>query len=152
MKHEILPQSFEKIEFGAPAKVPLTRKEKLERWATVLEQHRGPLKVLHRIEYLSSEQRAALRSDDSALSIAFADPVLRAAGLSDDRLGEAIGFFEITEDEAHHLLCDCHYHGPMTSSGLASRVRVTARHVTMRQMWDKARGTIAGYFGRPQHG
>lgn len=145
MKHEVLPQSFEKIAFDAPEPIPMTRQEKLERWAVALDQHRGPLKTLHRIEYLSAEQRAALRSEESALAIAFADPVLRTAGLASDRLGDAVSFFELTEDEAHHLLCDCHYHGPMTSTGLAARVRATARRMTMRQAWNAVRA----WFGRP---
>jgi hypothetical protein len=43
--------------------------------------------------------RDALRATDSPISVAFADPILRAAGLKDDTYGEAERFFEITDGD-----------------------------------------------------
>jgi hypothetical protein len=48
-----------------------------------------------------------LRADDSPLTVAYADPVLRASGLESDRLGDAMAFFELSERQAHRLLCSC---------------------------------------------
>src|SRR5512132_1306840 len=75
---------------------PLTKCERLERWAEVLERQGGRrLKTLFEIEYLSRAERAALRANDSPLSVAFADARLRGEGLADDTVGEAIAFFGV---------------------------------------------------------
>ncbi|WP_299642770.1 hypothetical protein [Devosia sp.] len=101
----------------------LDRREKITRWAAALDTHGGALNALRGIEYLPYAQRRAYRRGDSPLSIAFNDPVLRTAGLAGDTLGDAMDFFEISSDDAHQLLCDCHYRGSMTGRGLARRLR-----------------------------
>jgi hypothetical protein len=101
----------------------LNRRQKLARWAAALDIHGGPLDAPRGIEYLPDSLRLAYRSDNGPLSIAFNDPMLRAAGLTGDTLGEVMDFFEITADDAHRLLCDCHYLGSMTGRSLASRLR-----------------------------
>jgi hypothetical protein len=96
---------------------PLTKCERLERWAEVLERAGGrQLKTLFEIEYLSRAERAALRADDSPLSVAFADTRLRAAGLAGDTVGEAIAFFGVSEMEMHRILCFCHHGDTMCSA------------------------------------
>jgi hypothetical protein len=59
--------------------------------------------------------------------VAFADPVLRDAGLDGDTFGHAQKFFELSWGEAHELLCDCHYYGAMDGETVAGRVRALAR-------------------------
>jgi hypothetical protein len=108
--------------------VTLPRRERLMRWADALEAHHEKLNALREIEYLSPEERRAYRGSNTPLTIAFKDPVLREAGLSDDNLGTAMDFFEMTDEDAHRLLCDCHYMGTMTGSGLAHRIRHFAEH------------------------
>jgi hypothetical protein len=49
--------------------------------------------------------RAAMRSDSSPISVAFADPVLRAAGLENDSYGEAKRFFKLTDRQLHKIIC-----------------------------------------------
>lgn len=86
----------------------LSRRERLERWAEVLE--RAPerrLRSLGEIELVPKAERPALRADNSPLTIAYADPVLRTAGLGGDRLGDAMAFFDLSERQAHRLLCSC---------------------------------------------
>jgi hypothetical protein len=61
--------------------------------------------------------RDALRGIDSPISVAFADPILRAAGPEDDTYGEAKRFFEITEGELHDVLCFCHHGDGMSTVG-----------------------------------
>ena len=48
------------------------------------------------------------RGDDTPLSIAFADPVLRAEGLADDSYGAAKRFFGLSDGQLHYVVCSCH--------------------------------------------
>ena len=108
-------------------KPPMTRVERLERWAEVLE--RDPDRVLtslEEIEWKSESERRDMRADDSALTVALEDPVLRAEGLASDRLGDAMAFFRLTDREAHFALCSCVYGQSMQARVAARRVRMIA--------------------------
>jgi hypothetical protein len=123
------------------ARRTMSRRERLERWATVLENHgHGSLNALRRIEFLPEDERMLVRADNSPLSLAAQDPILAAEGLASDRLGDAINFFELRQEEAHYLLCDCHFHGSMTASNVAWRVRAVGRRNIVREFWDRAFG------------
>jgi len=118
---------------------PMSRRARLERWAEILEALQGrPLVALRRVEFLPEEERVTLRADNSPIALAQQDPILFAEGLTDDRLGEAMKFFDLSYQEAHYLLCDCHFHGSMTASNVASRVRSIARRNIVREFWDRA--------------
>ena len=127
MKHHRLE------ELGAVAEVvpfnitKMSRRERLDRWANLLDRIPGKLNALTRIEYLPAAERLEARADNSPLEVAFKDPVLREEGLSGDRLGEVMRFFDISDRQAHRLFCDCHYHGQMTGVGLAQRLRLIAK-------------------------
>jgi hypothetical protein len=108
--------------------VTLSRHERLMRWADALQSHGQSLNALREIEYLSPEERRAYRDANTPLTVAYKDPVLREAGLGDDSLGSAMDFFEMTDEDAHRLLCDCHYMGTMTGTTLANRIRHYAEH------------------------
>lgn len=118
------------------------RRERLERLAALLDQHKDPVRLLARIEYLSAPQRALLRADPSPLTIAFQDPVFQAQGLKSDRLGDAMDFFALNEGQAHHLLCDCHYADTVTPAMIAARVRAVARRPSLAERWDKVRRAV----------
>jgi hypothetical protein len=114
----------------------MSRRERLERWATVLAaESERELVALVRIEGLRGDRRRALRQDSSPLAIAFADPVLREQGLTGDTYGEIARFFELSDGDAHYLICDCWYHGTMTAGTAAARIRVLNQHTTLRDMW-----------------
>lgn len=145
MKHEnldALRQTADVVPVGAEGKI-MTRRERLERWATLIERHQGPLRPLARVEYLPADQRASLRGDDTPAAVAFRDPVFRAAGLVSDTYGDIRQFFELSEHDAHHILCSCHYPGGMTSARVASRMRSQANRNTARELWYKARDAIS---------
>jgi hypothetical protein len=109
---------------------PLSKSERLERWAEALEcEGERRLHTLYEIEYAPPAERAALRADDSPLSVAFNDPRLRAEGLTGDTVGDAIGFFGISERELHNILCFCHHGDTMLAEVAAARVRFAARHL-----------------------
>jgi hypothetical protein len=102
----------------------LSRQERIDRWVELLE--RDPtrrLNSLGEIEYKPPAERALVRADDSPLTVAYQDPVLRAEGLASDRLGDAMNFFELSDNEAHRALCSCLGGRTMESRAFAQRVR-----------------------------
>lgn len=124
MKHQSPEQLREAASIVAEKLGTLTRRERLNRWADLLEQRPGSLEPLYRIEYLSEEERRAYRGGDATpLAVAFRDPVLRSDGLGGDTLGDAMDYFEMDDEDAHRLLCDCHYMGSLTGGNLAARLR-----------------------------
>ena len=103
---------------------PLSKSERLERWADALEHEgRRHLKTLFEVEYAPPAERAALRADDSLLTVAFNDPRLRAEGLAGDTVGDAVAFFGMSEMELHDIICFCH-HGATMAAGLPPVTRM----------------------------
>jgi hypothetical protein len=124
---------------------PLTKCERLERWAEVLERQGGRrLKTLFEIEYLSRAEWAAKRANDSPLSVAFGDGHLRAAGLAGDTIGDAVAFFEVSEIEMHRILCFCHHGDTMSADAAAARVRAAA----VRAAWNRPLRMSSMFIGR----
>src|SRR5919112_155441 len=72
---------------------PLSREERLQRWIDLLERDPARrLNSLGEIEFKPPAERALIREDNSPLTVAYEDPVLRADGLASDRQGHlAIG-------------------------------------------------------------
>ncbi len=125
-------KTLEELKQVAEVRPPLARdrmskRQRLERWAEALE--RAPqrhLRSLFETEHMSPGRRYALREDNSPLTVAFEDSVLRAEGLESDRYGDALKFFELSDGELHHIVCYCH-HGPtMAPKAVARRVRAAA--------------------------
>src|SRR5690349_171246 len=105
---------------AGPDAARAVRRARLERFAALLDRSEGKLHLLTRIEYISKSAREAMRTDESPLAVAYADPVFRAQGLASDRLGEVMRFFALSWAETHHLFCDCHY-GSMAAVPARSR-------------------------------
>ena len=106
----------------------LTRRERLERWADLLEREPSrQLKTLHEIEFQPRSKRGEMRADGSPLSVAYADPVLRTEGLASDKLGDAITFFELSDGQVHRLLCSCMYGFRIEAGTAARQIRKIAR-------------------------
>lgn len=130
MEHKRVDQlrSVADVEFTLPRDL-MSRRERLERWAELLE--RDPRKRLHslgEIEFQPRDTRHLMRADDSPLTVAFNDPVLRAQGLASDRLGDAITFFEMSDGDAHRVLCSCLNGRTMEAGTSARRIRAIANH------------------------
>src|SRR5690348_1991306 len=116
--------------------VELTRDERLERWARVLEAvPDGGLSPFQEVEFMSSAACLALRQARSPLAAAFGDPVLRGAGLGSDRYGDGIEFFGLSYAQAHRILCSCGYLGTMRGTDVARRVRTVAQRRRRRASW-----------------
>ncbi|MCB5175827.1 MULTISPECIES: hypothetical protein [Microvirga] len=123
MEHRPLSELSSVADLKKPVRV-LSRRERLDRWAELLEREPDRLlRTLDEIEWKPKAERRALRADDSALTIAFNDPVLRSDGLGSDRFGDAVDFFQISEHDAHIVLCSCHGGESMRSEEAARRVR-----------------------------
>jgi hypothetical protein len=113
---------------------PMSRYERLQRWADALEREGGrQLNTLFRIEYAPRSERGRMRVDDSLLSVAYADPHLRAEGLAGDTVADATSFFGLGERELHDITSFCHYGPTIAAATAASQIRATAalrRHET----------------------
>jgi hypothetical protein len=102
----------------------LSKKELLERWALALEKRRGlRLRTLRETEHKPANERLALREENSPLSVAFEDPVLRSAGLTSDKFGEVARFFGLSHWQLHEVVCNCHFGETVASEAVAARVR-----------------------------
>ena len=126
MKYQSLGQIA--LEADVHPGMGMSRRERLERWVELLERqpHRR-LSTIEGTEFGSRREREAKRADHSPLTVAFEDPMLRAAGLRGDRVGDAVGFFDLSHGEVHRLVCYCH-HGRTVSPGtVAARVRMIAQ-------------------------
>jgi hypothetical protein len=126
MKHRLIEnlRTVAEVEPQPLEQAFLSRRERLERWALVLE--RDPtrrLKSLGEIEFTPKAEQAGLRADGSPLTVAFEDSVLRADGLQSDRLGDAIHYFELSDRQAHRLLCSCMNGWSMEAGSTARRIR-----------------------------
>jgi hypothetical protein len=123
---------------------PMTRQERLDRWISLLE--RDPtrrLNSLGEIEYKPPAERALVREDNSPLTVAYDDPILRADGLASDKLGDAMRYFGLSDGQAHYALCSCLSGQTAESSSFARRLRNTTGHTA----WHSAIGTwaLAGF-------
>jgi hypothetical protein len=117
------------------ATTPMTKRDRLERWAMLLDREPDrQLSSVEEVEYGTTSEQQAKRADNSALAVAFADPVLRAHGLTSDRVGAATDFFELSHWEIHQLVCSCHYGRTMSAGTAAMRVRAMARRAEPRTM------------------
>jgi len=125
MKHQTLDQLRTIAEISADkGRSAMTRSERLERWAEVLEREPDRrLATFYQTEYRPIYARKAMRSAGSPISVAFADPVLRGEGLQDDSYGEARRFFGMTDQQLHEIVCSCHYEATVTSRTAAHHVR-----------------------------
>jgi hypothetical protein len=125
MKHLTLDELRQLAEVHT-AKPALSRDERLTRWAELLEaQPERNLRTLHGTEFQAGESRDSMRAAESPISVAFADPVLRAEGMKDDTYGEARRFFELTDWQLHDVLCHCHYGAAISAGAAARRVRAS---------------------------
>jgi hypothetical protein len=102
----------------------LSKRELLERWALALEKRKGArLYTLRETEYKPVKERSALQQENSPLTVAFEDPVLRSAGLASDRFGEVARFFGLSHWQLHDVVCNCHFGETVAAEAVAARVR-----------------------------
>ena len=125
MRHQTLDQLQTVADVGCdPIHRPMTREQRLLRWAELLEQRADrSLAALAGTEHQPPILREIMRSSGSALTVAADDPILRAEGLQDDTYGEAKRFFEVSDRQLHDIVCYCHVGAIMPASRAAQMVR-----------------------------
>ena len=124
MKHQTPDQLRAVAEVDERYPNTLSRTERLIRWAERLESNPNRrLFTLHQTEYQSLGIRDEMRGDDTPISIAFRDPVLRASGMASDTFGEAKRFFELTDGQLHDVICYCHFGATLSAATAARNVR-----------------------------
>jgi hypothetical protein len=124
MKYQPISELRSASEVRSTFSQPMTRDERIKRWAMLLEANPDrQIHTLTEIETKHGRQRDVLRADNSALTVAFEDPVLRSQGLKSDTLADAITFFGLWECDAHYVLCSCLNGQTMTARTAASKVR-----------------------------
>jgi len=139
MKHETLGDISRKADVSpVVAARPMSRQQRLDRWAMLLEQYPGMVKPFVNLEYRPRRERLELHCEGTPVAVAFADPLLRAQGLRGDQLGTAMGFFQLTHSETHRLLCDCRYRGGMTAAKVAGNLHAITEGGAFRQFWHAA--------------
>ena len=111
-----------------PKIAEMSRAERLRRWADLLREHGGGVRPLFETEFVPAALRRALREDGSAVTVAFADPVLRAAGLRGDTYGDAQDFFGLSHDEMHWILCHCNGAAAESPAVISRRIEDVAAH------------------------
>ncbi|CAN7760697.1 hypothetical protein LJR257_006839 [Ensifer adhaerens] len=125
MRHQTREQlsAVAQVEQGLQ-QMTLSRNDRLERWAGLLEQKpQRLLSTLFEIEYQPARLRDKMRSDNSPISVASEDPVLRSAGLKNDTFGEARRFFEVSAGQLHEVICYCHFGTTISAATAARTVR-----------------------------
>lgn len=122
---ELHSTEYTRVEPPKPGEI---RRRRLERLAEVLERHTGTVRLFSQLEAVPGRRRRTMRRESSPFAIAMLDPVLRAEGLGGDSVGEASAFFGLSSSEAHELVCDCHYFGPVNGHTVAERARYMAAH------------------------
>ncbi len=143
MKHHNFDQlrTLAKIDQDYPQL--MSRRKRLQRWIELLEADPSRvLSTLHETEYLPQAKRDALRCDNSVISIAFSDPILRASGMQSDTYGEAKRFFELSDRQLHRIVCDCHFGAIVSTAKVARFIRV--KHVESGNgFWARLRAIFA---------
>jgi hypothetical protein len=145
MKHSTLDQlqRVASVRIDEPPRPPMSRNERLEYWAELLESEPDrPLATLHGTEYQAPETRAVMRCAQSAISIAFDDPTLRAEGMKNDTYGEAKRFFDLSDWQLHGIVCHCHFGASMTAEVAAQRVRTAITGKPLPGLLERMRQVI----------
>ena len=101
-------------------RLPVTRREKLLRFAAVIRQTQHDIVIFHKLEYMYDAQLELISHPNSAFAQAAADPVLQDAGLAGSDALSAKKFFELSTEQLHEFSCDCGGH--ISNEEMARRI------------------------------
>ena len=123
------------------AKLAMSKAERIERWADLLDKQEGRVLPLPGIEYMTPEARRNLSGQHYPMTVAFADPVFRSLGLKGETLGESLEFFGMTDEDAHNIMCE----SVSTGASIAGRLRHFAKTGNSSNLWTHARRLFGGF-------
>jgi hypothetical protein len=112
----------------------MSREQRRERWIDLLQADpERKLRSLHEIEHLPTASRRECRAENSPLTVAYEDPILRSAGLRSDRVGDCTEFFGLSDRQMHHAFCSCHVGASLAGYEAADRLRHVIRRDAFRR-------------------
>jgi hypothetical protein len=101
----------------------MSHEDRLRRWVQLLTEQPGRLLgTLYETEYRLPAVRDGMRCENSAITVAFEDPVLRAEGLLGDTYGDAKRFFGLSDRQLHLVVCYCHNGADMSARTAVRRM------------------------------
>jgi hypothetical protein len=107
MKHIDISEVIDAV----PIRPVMSRRDKLLRWAELVDRCRNDLHLYHGIEYIRPDQLAGIRPCDnpiSAFTVAMSDPTFQSMGLTpSSSITDAMRFFELSQGQLHEFTCDC---------------------------------------------
>ena len=126
MNKPLAATELKALEAQFPVTEPkLTRRQKLNRLAMLVERWTGHIPLYHRLEYASDIQLAAQTAHSStALGLAAQDDVFQKDGLKGGSLLDVRNYLELTTEELHEFSCDCG--GAINRENMAARIRTLA--------------------------
>lgn len=128
MNKPLSEQEIATLQVPGPVKTEtMTRREKLLRWASVLDHSPQHFNMYRDLEYMQPDQRDALPIAGTAFEAAVHDPVLADAGLQGTTtVGGVCTFMELTPSQMHAFACGCG--GQLTNHDAAERIAFLANN------------------------
>lgn len=99
----------------------MTRDAKLERLATLVENCPRHISLFDRIEEMTQGRKERATLEGSVFALAAGDKTFQKAGLTGQTVADGQKFFELSNEELHHLSCNCG--GQMHRDEVANRLR-----------------------------
>lgn len=130
MNKHLSKQELADVATKYPVNNLMSRDEKLDRLAAIVRDCKHDIVLFDRVEDMSQTKKERTHLACSVFDIAMQDPVFRAAGLQGSTVAHGQRFFELSNEELHHLSCNC--------GGSISRGEMSRRLTEM-----KGRGTPA---------
>ncbi len=124
------PLSTEELK-ASVAIIPMSRRDKLMRFADVVRRSERPFFIFHGLEYYHPSQLGGCYHPASAFSAAASDPILKDAGLKGDTALDAMQFFDLAQSELHEFSCDCG--GVISNEEMAKRIERLAQGPAPRE-------------------
>jgi hypothetical protein len=141
MKHQSRDElgRVAELSHGRSRSETMSHEDRLRRWVQLLKEHPGRLLgTLYETEYRLPAVRNAMRCENSAISVAFEDPLLRADGLQGDTYGDAKTFFGLSDRQLHLVVCYCHNGTDMHAGTAARRLESFLRKANRRGFFPRA--------------
>lgn len=109
----------------SPTILPMTRREKLLRFAEIVRAASKDFLIFSNLERYTPLQLANASDHRSAFAAAAADNILKDAGLTGQTAADAMKFFELDQTELHAFSCDCG--GAISNTDMAYRIETLAQ-------------------------
>lgn len=99
----------------------LTRRQKLERFAELVEKSQRECGLMHGLEYYTDYQLSTTGTAGTALNLVVTDDVFAKDGLKGRTVKDVRDYLELTTPDLHEFSCDCG--GSISNAKQAERIR-----------------------------